>query len=283
MAACVDVPRWANFRQDTCAKYASTGLCAGGRVVDANASGSVFGYPERACCACGRSETMQRAEANDRVSLSIRSCCSRRTWSTASTRGSGASTTLHPALAAADGALAARVPRDGPQWARTTRRRTSAVRAEGARARRLAGDAHAADLPLVEPGRRARVPGDAQRRGSPDGVAGAPPAVLLVPRVARRLRAVHGHAYPNVRYFWRIEPDVVPAWAGTAPGGDAAAAARRLPTRCCRRRARRSTARGPHFGRTAQKLLAGIPEEAAVDVGASAATPQLRARNGGGG
>ena len=68
MAACVDVPRWANFRQDTCAKYASTGLCAGGRVVDANASGSVFGYPERACCACGRSETMQRAEANDRVS-----------------------------------------------------------------------------------------------------------------------------------------------------------------------------------------------------------------------
>ena len=68
MAACVDVPRWANFRQDTCAKYASTGLCAGGRVVDANASGSVFGYPERACCACGRSETMRRAEASVRAS-----------------------------------------------------------------------------------------------------------------------------------------------------------------------------------------------------------------------
>ena len=76
----------------------------------------------------------------------------------------------HPALAAADGAVAARVPRDGVAASRRVLRdggRARAVRAEGARARRLAGDAHAADLPLVEPRRRARVPCDAQRRGAP--------------------------------------------------------------------------------------------------------------------
>ena len=53
MASCVDVPRWANFRGHTCADYLAFNWCAGGRVLNASASGAIFGRPEWACCTCG--------------------------------------------------------------------------------------------------------------------------------------------------------------------------------------------------------------------------------------
>ena len=53
MASCVDVPRWANFRGHTCADYLAFNWCAGGRVLNASATGAIFGRPEWACCTCG--------------------------------------------------------------------------------------------------------------------------------------------------------------------------------------------------------------------------------------
>lgn len=51
-SGCVDSRGWLNFLGLTCAQYELHGWCQGG--VALNRSGDVFGYPERSCCACGR-------------------------------------------------------------------------------------------------------------------------------------------------------------------------------------------------------------------------------------
>ena len=46
--------------------FASERRCADGQLLDASAGGSVYGYPERACCACGRRAAPRAAsEARD--------------------------------------------------------------------------------------------------------------------------------------------------------------------------------------------------------------------------
>ena len=54
---CRDEPAWSNGHGKDCAAYAAEGWCAGGNAA-AGAEwtlGAQFRYPERACCACGRS------------------------------------------------------------------------------------------------------------------------------------------------------------------------------------------------------------------------------------
>ena len=272
MAACVDVPRWANFRQDTCAKYASKGLCAGGRVVDANASGSVFGYPERACCACGRSETMRRAEANDRVSsvdqivllaTHVVDRVDARIWGEYYAPG------IRRSLPQTELWLLAYHETAWPPVGAYYETADERARFER-KARELVGWQATHTLQTCLWSNR-----DVARE-----YPAMRSAATLLPKMESQVhlrryywfhaslgvfRAVHGHAYPNVRYFWRIEPDVVPAWAGTAPlAGMLAAAARAstadvlLPQTC----SQVDCPWYPHFGRPAsKKLLAGIPEE----------------------
>lgn len=53
-SSCVDVPGWSNLRDHSCSDYAANGWCTAGRQVQQG--GSIFGWPERACCVCGRAE-----------------------------------------------------------------------------------------------------------------------------------------------------------------------------------------------------------------------------------
>ena len=239
MASCVDVPRWANFRGHTCADYLAFNWCAGGRVLNASATGAIFGRPEWACCTCGAA-------------------------SAADVRAAGAVTNLFfIATHEVDDvdvrlfryyqrALDCAEPRDKPHCAA------------------VGGGHHASEISLwvllyrsvnrfdgvapstAEVVRRDDVDANEQRRQS--AAHGAEVAIWserdverVFPKVAhaidRRWRhyrantshndsnylhnyywfhtsllvwnATYGHAYPNARYFWRLEPDVL--YAGRDP------------------------------------------------------------------
>lgn len=59
MAACANAPAWRNFFGDTCSTYASNHWCSDGLLVNTSTGGAVFGSPESACCACGRTRELK--------------------------------------------------------------------------------------------------------------------------------------------------------------------------------------------------------------------------------
>mgnify|MGYP006146508961 CR=1 FL=1 len=65
MAPCVSASDWVNFRGDNCAAYVSQGWCSAGIIQLSEFTGSIFGWPERACCACGRQSWLRSTAAKE--------------------------------------------------------------------------------------------------------------------------------------------------------------------------------------------------------------------------
>lgn len=51
---CVDVPEWHSYLRHTCRDYHTFGWCYGGLLRNISAGGTVLGAPERSCCTCSR-------------------------------------------------------------------------------------------------------------------------------------------------------------------------------------------------------------------------------------
>lgn len=64
MRDCVDSASWRNAIDGaTCADYEARSWCAGGAVLNASASGPIFGAPELSCCACGSARDVATSDA----------------------------------------------------------------------------------------------------------------------------------------------------------------------------------------------------------------------------
>lgn len=59
---CVDAPGWRNFRGDSCHAYSIQQRCLDGHLL--SDGGSIYGWPQRACCACGRALWLQSEAAH---------------------------------------------------------------------------------------------------------------------------------------------------------------------------------------------------------------------------
>ena len=68
---CADSSGWRNFWGDTCLTYEQYGWCRGGSVSNTSLSGSLYGFPERACCACGRHEEQQQNPVDQIICLAV--------------------------------------------------------------------------------------------------------------------------------------------------------------------------------------------------------------------
>ena len=235
---------WANAWGDTCMDYARRGLCAGGRLLNTSMGGALNGSPEHACCECGASTNTAALSGHITELIFV--------------------ATHHVGLD--DARLMQHYAED-------------LKRLSHARLWLLLLQANKTPRPDAKQAAEFLALGvDVCLWSNKNAFATFPRlqnAIRKSPGLALEDTAYmrqyywfhtslivwmrrHGHAYPNARYFWRMEPDVLYAGSGLATMLDIAA---RTPVDLLLPKYQTQAETGPgyhHFARN-RKLWLGVP------------------------